>query len=106
MNLHLLDPGVLEAVLEGPEAMLEGYDPEVLLPKITCPVLLLQADPEWGGQLRDDDIRRGLRLLHRASHVRLVRIGHELHGPPDQAPIVLDAIMPFLETVRRDQSKG
>ena len=39
----------------------------------------------------------GLRLLPRATHVRLEGIGHELHGRHAQR--VLDAIDPFLETV-------
>ena len=99
-NLHLLDPGMLAAVLEGPAAMLEGYDPNALLPRIACPVLLLQADPARGGLLRDDEVALGLRLLPRGSHVRLVGIGHELHGPPTQVPAILEAITPFLESVR------
>jgi pimeloyl-ACP methyl ester carboxylesterase len=104
MNLHLLDPGMLAAVLEGPDAMLEGYDPHVLLPRIVCPVLLLQADPTRGGLLRNEEIARGLRLLPRGSHVRLTGIGHELHGPPSQVPAVLEAITPFLESVRMAQA--
>jgi hypothetical protein len=103
-NLHLLDPGVLAAVLEGPAAMLDGYDPDVLLPRIPCPVLLLQADPARGGLLRDDEVARGLQLLPHVNHVRLVGIGHELHGPPSQVPAVLDAIGPFLEMVRGQES--
>ena len=99
-NLHLLDPGMLGAVLEGPDVMLAGYDPEILLPKIACPVLLLQADPARGGLLRDEEVARGLRLLPRGSHVRLTGIGHELHGPPSQVPAVLEAITPFLDSVR------
>ena len=39
------DPDMLAAVLAGPDSMLGGYDPETLLPAISCPVLLLQACP-------------------------------------------------------------
>ncbi len=98
-NLSRLDPGVLEAVLEGPDFMLRGYEPETLLPAISCPVLLLQADPASGGVLRDEEVEMGQRLLPTSSHVRLLGIGHELHGPRDQAKRVLEAIAPFLATV-------
>ena len=104
MNLHLLDPYMLAAVLEGPAAMLDGYDPEILLPTIVCPVLLLQADPAKGGLLRDDEVTRALRLLCRGSHVLLTGIGHELHGPTDQVPAVLAALTPFLESVRKQEA--
>jgi hypothetical protein len=95
-NLHTLDPDMLAAVLAGPDVMLDGYDADVLLPAIACPVLILQADPAAGGFLRDEEVELGLRLLPRAEHVRLQGIGHELHGPPGQERRVLDAITPFL----------
>jgi pimeloyl-ACP methyl ester carboxylesterase len=95
-NLHLLDPGMLDTVLAGPETLLEGYDGERLLPAISCPVLILQADPTRGG-MPDEDVEAALRLLPRGHHVRLEGIGHELHGPPGQEQEVLRAITPFLE---------
>jgi pimeloyl-ACP methyl ester carboxylesterase len=100
-SLHQLDPGVLAAVLEGPAVMLAGYDPEQLLPDIPCPTLLLQADPNRGGMLRDDEVIRGLSLLPRGSHVRLSGVGHELHGPVQQALSVLESMTPFLTAVAR-----
>lgn len=95
-NLSQLDPGVLAAVLQGPYFMLRGYEPEKLLPKINCPVLLLQGDVSFGAVLRDEEVDIGLRLLHTSAHVRLRGIGHELHGPPGQAKEVFEAIAPFL----------
>jgi pimeloyl-ACP methyl ester carboxylesterase len=100
LALHQLDPEMLAAVLAGPEVMLVGYDPAVLLQAITCPVLLLQADPLRGGVLRDDEVELGLELLACATHVRLDGIGHSLHGPPEQTPRVVEAMMPFLSQVR------
>jgi pimeloyl-ACP methyl ester carboxylesterase len=87
---------MLAAVLAGPETMLAGYEPETLLPKITCPVLLLQADANFGSALPDHEVELALRLLPRASHVKLPGIGHPLHGPPGGTPIVMAAIRPFL----------
>jgi pimeloyl-ACP methyl ester carboxylesterase len=70
-NLHQLDSDVLRAVLRGPDYALRGYEPERILPRIRCPVLLLQADPELGSALRDQDVQKGLALIPHASHVRL-----------------------------------
>lgn len=99
-NLSRLDPDVLGAVLEGPEFMLTGYEPEQLLPAITCPVLLLQADAAAGGVLRDEEVNIGLRLLPDVEHVRLEGIGHELHGPQLQAKRVFEAVAPFLANLK------
>jgi len=110
VSLQQLDPDMLAAVLAGPDSMLGGYDPETLLPAISCPVLLLQAcpversgaraDPLHGNALRDDDVALGLALLRRGTYIRLDGLGHPLHGPPHQTRRVLDTISPFLQTVR------
>jgi pimeloyl-ACP methyl ester carboxylesterase len=93
-NLNQLDPDMLAAVLKGPDHSLDGYEPERILPRIRCPVLLLQADPELGAALRDQDVQRGLALIPHASHVRLSGLGHEL-----QAERVFEAITFFLSTL-------
>jgi pimeloyl-ACP methyl ester carboxylesterase len=95
-SLHQLDPDMLAAVLAGPEVMLVDYDPEVLLPLIQCPVLLLQADPRQGNALPDADVELAMRLLARPTLVRLDAIGHPLHGPPGMTPRILAAMAPFL----------
>ena len=88
---------MLATVLAGPDIMLEGYDPDELLPAITCPILILQADPAAGGLLSDREVERALRLLPHPTHLRLEGIGHELHGTHPQR--VLQAISPFIESV-------
>ncbi len=98
VTLHQLDPDMLAAVLAGPDVMLAGFDPYILLPRIHCPVLLLQADPEGPlqpGALTDQEVALGLRLLPNATHVRLQGVGH----PLNQADVVMAAISPFLEAV-------
>ncbi|MBV9355956.1 MAG: alpha/beta hydrolase [Chloroflexi bacterium] len=100
LALHQLDADVLAAVLAGPATMLAGYEPRVLLPAVTCPVLLLQADPLRGAVLRDDQVALGLNLLPHARHVRLTGIGHALHAPPEQTRTVVSAIHPFLREIR------
>jgi pimeloyl-ACP methyl ester carboxylesterase len=96
MNLHLLDPEMLAAVLAGPEAMLAGYEPRVLLPAIECPVLLLQADPAQGSALPESDVQLAERLVRDCTVVRVSGVGHPLHGPPGMTPRILAAIEPFL----------
>jgi len=98
-SLYQLDPDMLAAVLAGPEVMLEGYDPEVLLPKVSCPVLLLQADPAIGNALPDDQVALAMRLLPIATHVQLQGTGHPLHAPPAGTEVVMRAIAPFLATL-------
>ncbi|HLZ31435.1 MAG TPA: alpha/beta hydrolase [Chloroflexota bacterium] len=101
-SLHQLDPDMLAAVLAGPEVMLEGYVPEVLLPQITCPVLLVQADARHGSALPDDEVALALKLLRRVTHVRLDGLGHPLHGPPGGTQRVLhEAFAPFFESLPR-----
>jgi pimeloyl-ACP methyl ester carboxylesterase len=80
VSLHQLDPDMLAAVLAGPSAMLEGYEPEELLPAIACPVLLVQADPRLGNALSDHDLALALRLLRNVTHVRVDGLGHPLHA--------------------------
>ena len=103
VTLHQLDPDVLAAVLAGPDVMLAGYDPYLLLPRILCPVLLVQADPEGPlqpGGLTDEEVARALRLLPNGKHVRLRGVGH----PLNQTEVVVAAISPFLDEVRATRS--
>jgi pimeloyl-ACP methyl ester carboxylesterase len=102
-NLHRLDPDVLVAVLAGPDVMLDGYDPETLLPAITCPVLILQADPAAGAGMSDEEVDLGLKLLPDAKVVRLQGIDHSLHALHSQE--ILDAITPFLSQVAQRESQ-
>jgi pimeloyl-ACP methyl ester carboxylesterase len=99
VSLHQLDPDMLAAVLAGPLAMLEGYEPETLLPNITCPVLLVQADPFHGSALSDEDVELGSKLLARVTLLRLDGIGHPLHGPPGGTERIVEAVTPFLREV-------
>jgi pimeloyl-ACP methyl ester carboxylesterase len=95
-NLHHLDPGVLDTVLDGPAAVLGRENPEELLRSIICPALLLQADPAAGGSLSDAAVSDMLSSITHSTHVRLDGIGHELHGDPRNVPSVVQAIEQFL----------
>ena len=60
--LRDLDPTMLDAVIEF-DAMYAGFETDRLLPAIDCPLMLIQADPRYGGALGDADVAvvRGLR---------------------------------------------
>jgi pimeloyl-ACP methyl ester carboxylesterase len=94
-NLYQLDPDQLTAVVEF-EAMHAGLDYRVLFPQITCPVLLLQADPALGG-MADEEVTDGLALLADGRVARMEGVGHPLHTT-DPAP-VLAAMTGFLDEV-------
>jgi pimeloyl-ACP methyl ester carboxylesterase len=102
-SLHLLDPDVLAAVLAGPAVMLAGYDPERLLPAISCPVLILRADPALSA-MRDEDVALARRLLPQATMVEVEGVDHALHGPPRQLERVRAAMTPFLEGLRTGEA--
>lgn len=102
-NLYQTDPDFFTALLDEAGTTAEGYDMETLFPKIECPVLLLQADPENGGALTDVEVTRGLQLLRQVSHVRLEGISHMLFNEPHGKEPVLQAISEFLVSVETKQ---
>lgn len=75
--LAALDPGLLTPVIEG--RWLDGYDFEQIARSITAPVRLLQADPQAGGALRDDDCQRFATAACSCTVERFPGVGHLLH---------------------------
>lgn len=78
IELYQNDPDMLTAILERFDDTATGYEMENVLPAIRCPVLLLQADPNVGGAMTDEEVERALKLLTSGEHVRLEGIGHGL----------------------------
>ena len=78
-DLQELDPDMLTSLLERFESVTAGYEMNRVLPRIQCPVLLLQADPSAGGLMTDREVTLALPLLERPRHIRLQGIGHMLH---------------------------
>jgi N-formylmaleamate deformylase len=77
-NLAAHDPEFLTAILDDLDGTHAALDPQVLLPRIRGPMLLLQGDPEVGGVLDDSDVDMARRLSPNVSVVRLDGIGHYL----------------------------
>lgn len=95
-NLQHNDPDMLTAVLEF-DHMHEGYDYQRLFPLITCPTLILQGNPVYGGTLTDEEIEQALRLLPSATVARMKTVGHPLHTQEKEE--VLRAMTTFLKTL-------
>lgn len=92
-----LDPELLTANIEDFDQSSVGYQPDQLFPKIECPVLLLQANPELGGLMRDQELKKALRILPKVQHGR-VNTGHFLHIDDKEA--VLKVLVPFLQSFK------
>jgi pimeloyl-ACP methyl ester carboxylesterase len=95
-NLRLLDPGMLDAVLEFDE-MHAALDCEELFPGIACPVLIIQANAALGGLLSDEEVQRACELLPRAAVARLETVGHPL-AYPEREPLAR-AVLSFLDSL-------
>ena len=87
-SLGRLDPDMLGALLEDVQTTAAGYDMEVYMPRIRCPVVLLQGDPVVGGMMTDAEVERAKALLCHCGHIFFPNVGH---GLTDKARL-LDAI--------------
>ena len=79
-------------------ALLEGEhqpDPWALLPAITCPALVLQADPLAGGALDDESAARALAALLRGTLARFSGAGHAIHR--ERPTEFVKTLLKFLE---------
>jgi pimeloyl-ACP methyl ester carboxylesterase len=89
----LTDPDALVMTLDG--SSFEGWDPAEILPRISCPTLLLQGNPALDALLSDSDVKLALKLLPKAEHVKFPLLGHALFM--QQPKPVLQAVTDFLQ---------
>lgn len=75
------------------------WNPESLLPRIACPVLLLQGNPELDALMSDSDVVLAKRLLPIAKHVKFPLLGHALFMQRPKP--VLDEVIDFLASIKR-----
>lgn len=99
-NYSLLDLKMLRSIadnsldLDAPGNHSYGYKPSEHLPKVSCPVLILQAEH---GMLNKDDIEKALEILPEAYHFVLKDAPHEfLFKSSDH---LLKALTAFLEAI-------
>ncbi|MCB0064692.1 MAG: alpha/beta hydrolase, partial [Caldilineaceae bacterium] len=89
------DPEHLTLIIE--KRKFEGNRLEEVLPRITCPVLLMQSDPSAGGALDDTTVQATVPLLTDCAHVRLQDVGHGIHN--DQPILFSHTVINFLESL-------
>lgn len=92
-NRHRLDPSTLSAMIEG--YAFDGFDPDVDLSKIRCPVHLISANCELGGAMRERDVEKVLQLIPQCSHSRWSDSGHSMHH--DFPERFVDELRSFLD---------
>lgn len=91
-TLSHVDPGVIATILE--ERNLEGYDTDILLKQIACPVLLLQGNAALGSALRAEDVTYMTERIRRCEIVHMQDVGHGL--PLGES---LSKVETFLKTI-------
>lgn len=100
ITLSQMDPGVLEYHAEGrAREFLEGFDVEKLLERISCPVLLLQANPALGGMMTNEMVKHVQSILPNAMHVFIETAGHDLGLDTREVSPLLRAVTSFLESL-------
>ena len=72
------DPGVWAVAIDGRQT--ESWDPDAVLSAATSPVLLIQANPDKGGALRDVEAARTVELLPQGRYVKWEDSGHGMHS--------------------------
>lgn len=88
---------MLTANIEGIDETYAEYKIKDLLPRINCPVLIIQGNPALGSLMRDEDVKKALRLMPQARHISLKRAGHYLQMQDKES--LRDAVVPFLDSL-------
>ena len=89
------DPDALAMTVNGDS--FDGWDPALILPRISCSTLLLQGNPELDALLTDEDVKLALMLLPKAEHVKFPLLGHALFL--QQPKPVLTEVVAFLSAL-------
>lgn len=93
--LRRLDPAVLEPIVAG--KWLDDFDTDNIFQNINCPALLIQADPNSGGMLIDEDAAQIAATVHDLTHVKLPGCAHLVHW--SRTAELLSYVQAFLESL-------
>ena len=80
------DPGVM--------ALAFDLDWREVVARITCPFLLLAAEPDRGALVTPEQTDQGVQLAHRGDAERISGAGHSIHR--DRYPETMQAVRQFL----------
>ena len=90
-----LDPEAMTTPLAG--TWLNGFDPAATATRVSCPALLLAADPAVGGMMSAEASAMLAGSLQEGYLVNFPGCGHLLHGEHPEA--VAKVVLPFLESL-------
>ncbi|MEU8897225.1 alpha/beta hydrolase [Nocardia sp. NPDC048505] len=103
VSLRLADPELKQRWVEGRNQ--REQDPDEMLARLRCPVLLVQGDAAAGGLMAPDHVERAMSLLGNGTHVFVPGAGHAVHA--DAPAAVAAALRRFLAAeVDRTTVKG
>ncbi|MDB5388855.1 MAG: ydjP 2 [Planctomycetaceae bacterium] len=94
-SLADLDPEVLQSIISG--HWMAGYDFNSILAKVQLPVLLLQADANYGAMLTDSDVNLLMQTLPDCTLARFPNAPHLIHW--SQPESLLRQVLGFLESL-------
>jgi pimeloyl-ACP methyl ester carboxylesterase len=101
-----VDPTLHRVLREHFDAHYADYVPETLAPQVTCPVLVLQADPAAGGELTDADVAHIPPRFRQAMHHRFAGSGHTIwrHQPEEMLQVMASFLsqLPDADPIVRD----
>ena len=92
MELHHMDPALLDPAIEG--SLLGDEDAEALLRQVRGPAHLLAGQAELGGALEAGDVQRALAALPHCTHALFEGAGHPIHR--EQPEVYLQALQGFV----------
>jgi pimeloyl-ACP methyl ester carboxylesterase len=99
-TLSQVDPDVAMYHAEGRmDEYVEHIDLDKALQQVSCPVLLLQANPSHGGMISDSDVEHALSLLGNGLHAQLENAGHDLGLSLWEVVPLLRSMTNFLESI-------
>jgi pimeloyl-ACP methyl ester carboxylesterase len=78
LSLTKVDPEALEFVIEGRSD--NGPSADEVLSSVKSPMLLIQANPDLGGAMRDVEATRTADLLEQGRYVKWDDVGHGMHN--------------------------
>lgn len=94
-SLMQTDPGVYTSLLDG--SATDGYDLDTFLQQVSCPALLLRANPALGGRIPEETATRAIALLARGTLVNIPEAEHNIHQSQPKAAV--EAVTRFLESM-------
>lgn len=97
--LWRLDPAFFNALLYDFDGFAGGYDAEIILKKLKCPVLFIRGEKKLGAVMTDDEISRLEKDFDNVTCVQIRNVGHLLHLQDQGQDTVLKEIAAFLKGI-------